>query len=125
MDRPKPVTLVHAKDHPIVPQAVSWGVESIRLEVGRAAPEAVRAWVVLRKGRERVRLRFDGVTDFSMAPGFPDAAAAVRILDVSHLLWQHVNVRVESACGALGFWAASVVEEGDRAERGPPAGRRT
>jgi len=126
VEPPKPVTLVHSKEHPVLSDAVSWGVESVRIEVARKSPAAGRAWLVLRRGRETIRLRFDGVTDLAMRPGFLDTTVAVRILDVSHLLWQHVTVRVESACGTLGFWAAAAaVEKGLAAEARPaPSARR-
>ena len=51
--------------------------------------------------------------EFSVVSGFPESQACDRqvrgrILDVTHLQWACVTVRVESSCGGLSFWARSV-----------------
>ena len=111
MERVSSVTLIHAKDHPVLRDAVAWQLTEVRY----ALPQRGEARVVLgvcRSG-ESLQLRFEGVGDFAVTSGFPDAPTVgdrvgVRILDVTHLQWEGVTVRVESSCGGLSFWARSV-----------------
>ena len=101
------VTLIHAKDHPVLSHASSWSVEGVSF-LSRTPIGEARVDLRLCRDCESVRLWFDGVDDFTVAAGFPAAGAGVRILDVSHLQWQGVSIRVESSCGRLGYWARSV-----------------
>ena len=111
MERAPGVTLIHAKDHPVLRDAVAWQLTEVRY----ALPRRGDARVVLGVSRsgESLQLRFEGVDEFSVTAGFPDPPASgdrvgVRILDVTHLQWEGVTVRVESSCGGLSFWARSV-----------------
>ena len=121
MERAPGVTLIHAKDHPVLRDAVAWQLTEVRY----ALPRRGDARVVLGVSRsgESLQLRFEGVDEFSVTAGFPDAPASgdrvgVRILDVTHLQWEGVTVRVESSCGGLSFWARSVrIAEGLSAPR--------
>ncbi len=103
--------LIHAKDHPVLRDAVAWLVKELRYTI----PQRGDARVVLglRRADESLQLRFEGVDEFTVMSGFPDASnsgerVGVRILDVTHLQWDGVTVRVDSACGGLSFWARSV-----------------
>jgi hypothetical protein len=121
VERAPGVTLIHAKDHPVLRDAVAWQLTEVRY----ALPRRGDARVVLGVSRsgESLQLRFEGVDEFSVTAGFPDAPASgdrvgVRILDVTHLQWEGVTVRVESSCGGLSFWARSVrIAEGLSAPR--------
>lgn len=108
------LSLVHAKDHPILAGAAAWSVCDIGLHCTEAGGVAVV--LALSTAAQRRILRFDGVTDFVLAGGL--SSSAVRIVDVTHLQWQGVNLRVESSCGSLAFWAATVAEKphGGRAD---------
>jgi hypothetical protein len=121
VERAPGVTLIHAKDHPVLRDAVAWQLTEVRY----ALPRRGDARVVLGVSRsgESLQLRFEGVDEFSVTAGFPDAPASgdrvgVRILDVTHLQWEGVTVRVESSCGGLSFWARYVrIAEGLSAPR--------
>lgn len=117
------VTLSHAGNHPVLPEASSWHLHGLRMDVpAEGDAEGVRVELLLRRHGQTRRLRCAGVTDFSMR--FAVVGIALRILDVSHLQWSGITVRVESACGALGFWAATVVaEHGDRVDAATSAER--
>ena len=111
MERASSVMLIHAKDHPVLRDAIAWHVAEVRY----ALPQRGDAKVVLglRRGDESLQLRFEGVDEFSVTSEFRDPPTSggrvgVRILDVTHLQWNGVTVRVESACGGLSFWARSV-----------------
>lgn len=113
--------LIHAKDHPVLRDAIDWLVKELRYTL----PQRGDARVVLglHRAEESLLLRFEGVDEFSVMSGFPDAPnsgdrVGVRILDVTHLQWNGVTVRVESSCGGLSFWARSVrIAEGLAAPR--------
>jgi hypothetical protein len=113
--------LIHAKDHPVLRDAIAWHVTEVRYALSRRGN--ARVVLGLRRGEESLHLRFEGVDDFSVVSGFPDAPncgepVGVRILDVTHLQWACVTVRVESSCGGLSFWARSVqIAEGLSAPR--------
>ena len=121
MERAPGVTLIHAKDHPVLRDAVAWQLTEVRY----ALPRRGNARVVLgfHRADESLQLCFEGVDEFSVTAGFPDAPNSgervrVRILDVTHLQWNGVTVRVESSCGGLSFWARSVrIAEGLSAPR--------
>ena len=122
MERTAGVTLIHAKDHPVLRDAVAWQLTEIRYSMSRRGDARVDL-AVCRDG-ESLHLRFEGVDEFVVTSGFPGATApadrvGVRILDVTHLQWEGVSVRVESSCGGLSFWAGAV-----RIGDGVPAGRR-
>lgn len=111
MERASSVMLIHAKDHPVLRDAVAWHVTEVRY----ALPQRSNARVILglRRADEALQLRFEDVDEFSVTSGFRDPPTSgdrvgVRILDVTHLQWEGVTVRVESACGGLSFWARSV-----------------
>lgn len=105
------VSLVHAKDHPVLPESASWRLHWLRLDLETSHGDTgTRVEMVLRREDRSLRMRCDGVADFAMRCDVVDVA--LRILDVTHLQWSGIAVRVESVCGALGFWAASVVAEG-------------
>ncbi|MCY3014151.1 MAG: hypothetical protein NT171_05535 [Planctomycetota bacterium] len=121
MERASGVTLTHAKDHPVLRDAVAWQLTEVRYALPRRGDARV-VLGVCRSG-ESLQLHFEGVDEFAVMPGFPDAPASgdrvgVRILDVTHLQWEGVTVRVESSCGGLSFWARSVrIAEGLSAPR--------
>ena len=101
--------------------AVDWHLTEVRYALPRRGD--ARVVLGLRRAEESLQLRFEGVDEFSVTSGFPDAPssgeqAGVRILDVTHLQWNGVTVRVESSCGGLSFWARSVrIAEGLSAPR--------
>jgi len=113
--------LIHAKDHPVLRDAIAWHVTEVRYALSRRGN--ARVVLGLRRGEESLQLRFEGVDEFSVVAGFPESRASdvqvrVRILDVTHLQWEGVTVRVESSCGGLSFWARSVqIAEGLSAPR--------
>ena len=113
--------LIHAKDHPVLRDAIAWHVTEVRYALPRRGD--ARVVLGLRRGDESLQLRFEGVDEFSVVSGFPESRASdlqvrVRILDVTHLQWACVTVRVESSCGGLSFWARSVqIVEGLSAPR--------
>jgi hypothetical protein len=103
--------LIHAKDHPVLRDAVAWLVKELRYTIPPRGD--ARVILSLRRADESLQLRFEGVDEFSVVSGFPESQACdrqvrVRILDVTHLQWDGVTVRVESSCGGLSFWARSV-----------------
>jgi hypothetical protein len=103
--------LIHAKDHPVLRDAVAWHVTEVRYALPRRGD--ARVVLGLHRAEESLLLRFEGVDEFSVMAGFPESPASedqvrVRILDVTHLQWNGVTVRVESSCGGLSFWARSV-----------------
>jgi len=111
VERAPSVTLIHAKDHPVLRDAVAWQLTEVRYALPRRGDARV-VLGVCRTG-ESLQLRFDGVDDFAVTSGFPEAPTSgdrvgVRILDVTHLQWNGVTVRVESTRGGLSFWARSV-----------------
>ena len=111
MERTSGVMLIHAKDHPVLRDAIAWHVTEVRYALSRRGN--ARVVLGLRRGEESLHLRFEGVDEFAVVSGFPDAPncgerVGVRILDVTHLQWACVTVRVESSCGGLSFWARSV-----------------
>jgi hypothetical protein len=105
VERVPDVMLIHAKVHPVLGDAPSWKVEGLHLSLSHHESAVV---VRLARGEESIELRFDGVDDFTVAGNFPEAGSRLRILDVSHLLWQGVSIRVESVGPGLGFWAGAV-----------------
>ena len=113
--------LIHAKDHPVLRDAVAWHVTEVRYALSRRGN--ARVVLGLHRADASLQLRFEGVDEFSVVSGFPDAPncgerVGVRILDVTHLQWEGVTVRVESSCGGLSFWARSVqIAEGLPAPR--------
>ena len=121
MERAPGVTLIHAKDHPVLRDAVAWQLTEVRYALPRRGN--ARVVVGLHRADESLQLRFEGVDDFAVTSGFPNAPPSgdrvgVRILDVTHLQWNGVTVRVESSCGGLSFWARSVrIAEGLSAPR--------
>ena len=121
MERAPGVTLIHAKDHPVLRDAVAWQLTEVRYALPRRGD--ARVVVGLHRADESLQLCFEGVDEFSVTAGFPDAPNSgervrVRILDVTHLQWNGVTVRVESSCGGLSFWARSVrIAEGLSAPR--------
>ncbi len=122
MERASSVMLIHAKDHPVLRDAVSWHVAEMRY----ALPQRGEARVVLglRRADEALQMHFEGVDEFFVTSEFRDPPTSgdrvgVRILDVTHLQWDGVTIRVESACGGLSFWARSV-----RIGEGVPATKR-
>ena len=91
--------------------AVAWHVTEVRYALPRRGD--ARVVLGLHRAEESLLLRFEGVDEFSVMAGFPESPASedqvrVRILDVTHLQWHGVTVRVESSCGGLSFWARSV-----------------
>lgn len=111
MERASSVMLIHAKDHPLLRDAVAWLVKELRYTIPQQGD--ARVVLALWRGDESLQLRFEGVDEFSVVSGFPESRACdrqvrVRILDVTHLQWDGVTVRVESSCGGLSFWARSV-----------------
>lgn len=102
-----PVTLVHAKDHPVLADASSWSVAEVQLHYRGLPLASGHVVVTLVRDRQRRRLEFPAVADFTMTAAFTADPSPLRILDVTHLQWSGVAVRVESRCGGLGFWAAS------------------
>lgn len=103
-----PVTLVHAKDHPVLVDAPAWTVAEMQVHYAGPPQGQARVSLTLVRGRQRRRLEFAAVADFAMTAAFTADPSPLRILDVTHLQWSGVAVRVQSACGGLGFWAASV-----------------
>jgi len=111
VERTPSVILTHAKEHPVLRHATVWRLTEVRYSLTRRRTAIVV--LGLRSADEVIRLRFEGVEEFSVESGFRDATVpgdwvGVRILDVSHLQWDGVTVRVDSTCGGLGFWARSV-----------------
>lgn len=98
--------LVHAKDHPILPPPSPWSVMDVQVWLPHGGNQAC-VLLVLVRDRDRLRLLFDDVSELTLHSGRP--ALPVRILDVTHLQWRGVAVRVETECGDLGFWAGGVV----------------
>jgi len=114
--------LIHAKDHPVLHDAVDWHLTDVRYALPRRGD--ARVVLGLHRAKESLQLRFEGADEFSVMSGFPDAPNSgdqirVRILDVTHLQWNGITIRVESSCGGLSFWARSV-----RIAEGLPAGPR-
>lgn len=109
MQRAPDVTLIHAKVHPVLGDSPAWTVEGLHLKLVQGGAGGVGVVVVsLRRDADTIELCFDGVVDFAVAGNFPEAGSRLRILDVTHLLWQGVSIRVESVGPGLGFWARSV-----------------
>lgn len=111
MERASSVMLIHAKDHPVLRDAVAWLVKELRYTILQQGD--ARVVLSLCRADESLQLRFEGVDEFAVVSGFPESRACdrqvrVRILDVTHLQWACVTVRVESSCGGLSFWARSV-----------------
>lgn len=100
------VRLTHARTHPVLDAAAPWSVEDVALSTADDTGR-LRVTLLVSREDERHRLRFEGVTDLALRSGRP--ALPVRILDVTHLQWRGVAVRVETECGDLGFWAGGVV----------------
>ena len=111
MERLSSVTLIHAKDHPVLRDSVTWRLSQLRYSLSPRGE--TRVVLGLCREGEATRLRFDGVDEFFVASDFPGARVSgspvrVKILDVAHLQWEGVSIRVESECGGLSFWAWSV-----------------
>lgn len=116
MERIPSVMLTHAKEHPVLPNAGDWHPSEVRFSL--TSRNAAVVMLRLTSAGASIRLRFDGVTEFALQSCFRDATApdgrvGVRILDVSHLQWEGVTVRVDSSCGGLSFWAGEVRVDGE------------
>lgn len=119
-----PVTLVHAKDHPVLADAPAWTVAEVQLHYSGPPRGHGQVVVTIVRQRQRRRLEFPAVADFTMTAAFISDPSPLRILDVTHLQWSGIAVRVESQCGGLGFWAASVSSARAPAAPRPMGGRR-
>ena len=119
MDRSGSFTLVHAKDHPVLDGASAWHVEDVLVSTSDTDDSGACVTLVVRQDHVRTLLRFEGVADFTLRSGRP--GAPLRILDVTHLQWRGITVRVETGCGDLGFWARDVarIDEPSRAKKHP------
>lgn len=116
MERIPSVMLTHAKEHPVLRDAGAWHPSEVRFSLTHRGAAVVMLRLTSSGGS--IRLRFDGVTDFALQSCFreataPDGRIGVRILDVSHLQWEGITVRVDSTCGGLSFWAGEVRVDGE------------
>jgi hypothetical protein len=59
---------------------------------------------------DTVRLRFVGITELEIDAGFPYLNSGLQILDISHLKWDSIGIRVSGfeQNPAIRFWAKSV-----------------
>lgn len=96
---------------------LEWRVAEVRLQCSRDTDDTIRVEIEVVRERERRTFRFDGVVDLSIAQAV--SGSSVRILDVTHLKWRGIDVRVESVCGSLGFWAEAVTIAGEASPEQP------
>ncbi|NUO76727.1 MAG: hypothetical protein HOQ32_12030 [Lysobacter sp.] len=100
--------LAGAPNHPILTRPDSYDVVEYRYVAG--PPPWGTLDLTLEKDGVRVLLRFDGVHELEIAPGFPHSYAGLEILDVSGFGWEHARIRVDCFEHGPGihFWARSV-----------------
>jgi hypothetical protein len=115
---------VHAKDHPVLADAPAWTVSEVQFRYGGPPQGQGHVVVALVRERQRRRLEFPGVAEFTMTAAFAADPSPLRILDVTHLQWSGIAVRVESRCGGFGFWAASATSTRAAAAAPRAGGRR-
>jgi len=111
---------VHAKDHPVLGDAPAWTVSEVQFHYSGPPQGHGHVVITLVRDQKRRRIEFPSVADFTMTTAFTADPSPLRILDVTHLQWSGVSVRVESQCGGFGFWAAAA-----KSGRAPAAPRHT
>jgi hypothetical protein len=102
--------LADAIDHKILDQP--WTYEVIEVHAVFNPISQLDNTVELKLARkgEVVQLRFEGVEQLEIEAGFPYSQMGLEILDISHLGWDRLRIRVtgfEPAAG-IRFWATGV-----------------
>lgn len=104
--------LADAPDHAVLAEPWAYTVEGLRVSFGHSDQAHSSLDLFLSRDGAQVCLRFSGVSDLEIDAGFPYSYMGIEILNVSHLQWERINVRVEGFEPAPGirFWASSVVK---------------
>jgi hypothetical protein len=104
--------LADAPDHAVLAEPWTYAVEGLRVSFGHNDQSHNSLDMLLSRNDAQVCLRFSGVSDLEIDAGFPYSYMGLEILDVSHLQWERIKVRVEGFEPAPGirFWASSVVK---------------
>jgi hypothetical protein len=98
-----------APDHPILQEPWSYTVTGVSV-VYPGEPREDSLSLSLSRDGVKVELHFTGITGLEIDDGFPYSCMGLEILDISHLHWDGIRVRVEGYEPAPGirFWARSV-----------------
>jgi hypothetical protein len=104
--------LADAPDHAVLAEPWTYAVEGLRVSFGHDDHLHNSLDLLLSRGGSRVCLQFAGVSRLEIDAGFPYSYMGLEIVDVSHLHWERINVRVQGYEPAPGirFWASSVVK---------------
>ena len=97
--------------HPILPHANAWEIVGFRLERDPQDGEEPFLDLTLRRGLERIVLRFWSPQDLEIERGGPTNTGGLSIEDVSTRGWERIGVRVtdrEATVGAVRFLARTV-----------------
>lgn len=100
--------LTDAADHDVRAEPCAYEVVACSYIAGE--PPFGTLELTLKREDETVQLRFTGVHELTIDPGFPHSYMGLEILDVRYLGWEHTRVRVqgfENSPG-IGFGAREV-----------------
>ena len=107
---PDSTAIGEAPDHPVLAEPWRYEIAEFHLVTDPSQAQPPRIDLVLRKGEQLQRLRFEGVRHVQIEPEFWYPNIGLEILDVSDRGWEGIGVRVNSFEGdELRFWARSVV----------------
>ena len=108
----KPVItdLGDARPHPILAKPGAYFVSKVAADFDRDWQQNSSLKLTLVRDAEIVCLRFDGIQQLEIDPGFPYSNGGLQILDISHLGWDSLRVRVQGfeQDPGIRFWANSV-----------------
>lgn len=104
--------LANAPDHAVLTEPWTYTVEGLRVSFSHSTHHPDSLDLLLTRNDSRVCLRFSGVSNLEIDAGFPYSYMGLEILDVSHLHWERIKVRVEGFEPSPGirFWASSVTK---------------
>lgn len=104
------LNLADAVDHPVLPEPWTYSVVALSAEFDRNSQTGNALELALARGDALVRLRFRAVQELEIDAGFPYSYMGMEILDISHLQWDNIRVRVAGFEPSPGirFWARSV-----------------
>jgi len=100
-------------DHSVLPEAWSWGIVGLNIQLAPKDETAPYLDLTLRRGLEERRLRFWSPRQLVVEEGGPTYTSGLSIQDVSVRGLDRLGVRVddlEGSHGAVRFWARAVEE---------------
>jgi hypothetical protein len=100
--------LADAADHDVLAEPCTYDV--VAYSYVAEEPPFGTLELTLKSEEETVQLRFTGVHELTIDPGFPHSCMGLEILDVRYLGWEYARVRVQGFENSPGirFWAREV-----------------